>query len=251
MLETALRCSHALFRLQHAGDGDVFEEGVDPDRSWADLSPEQRDGIERVASSLAVIPAAFHICFLLLNDREQGVRSCREFASVCRQVATSSVSQELWQSISEVLDELSREGASATSLIAMGNVHSAKSLEAATVLAYLGASVLGTPDQAFNAQIAVVEVALRQIPQQTTGYRLVVVPFFERIWTEILAHRRFSLRNPKSVARSLGEALAAPAERRVKAILNAVREGVRANGSLNLAWLTEVDSKDAKDRSQP
>jgi hypothetical protein len=106
------------------------------------------------------------------------------------------------------------------------------------IVAYIGASLHGGPDDAFNAQLDVMPTLFFSFPPNSATHRQLLLPFIERFWTNRFEQRRFTFSNPSVVEELLNQARQVPLDRRIKAILRAIMLGVtsRADGTTS-AWL--------------
>jgi len=137
-----------------------------------------------------------------------------------------------------VLDRVCQDQASARELIVIGNTLASDSRLVARLLAYLGASLHGTPDEAFNSQLAIMTTLFSCFSPSSPLHQRLLLPFVERFWASRFEQRRFGFSNPSLVAESLRQARQTPPELRVKAIIRAIRMGVssQADGPTTI-WL--------------
>jgi hypothetical protein len=78
----------------------------------------------------------------------------------------------------------------------------------------------------------------RAFPPSSAPYHQLFLAFIERFWTTIFEQRRFAFSNPSLVREALAQAHQVPVERRVKAILRAIRLGVTWRPDVvTMAWL--------------
>lgn len=239
-IDAALRYCHAVqvFGPVPTQGLDALEAGVDAARSLSTLSAAQRESIERGAALLAVVPAACWVGALIAQDRDRGRTACRSLSSACRQTSMGASDPGLMTALADMLDRFCRDHESARDLVTFGNSIPADSRRALVIMAYLGASLHGSPEEAFNSQLAVMRALFECCPPNQLVHRQLLLPFVERFWTGMFDQRRFGFSNPSVVEEALAQARQAPVEHRVKAILRAVRLGVtsRADGATT-AWL--------------
>jgi len=225
-IDAALRSCHAQHVLTPSQGRDQFETSINVAASWNRLDTTDRQKIERFAAHFAVLPSMCWVGMQMLADDEQGIAQGRALASVCRQVAITAADPDLWTAIADTLERIFQTDASVRELIALGNSNTADSRRVVAILAYLGASLHGTPDDAFNLQLAVMEVLFGWFPPTSPTHRRLLLPFIERLWGTRLAQRRFTFRNPSTVEGKLNQARQESPEHRLKAILRAVTLGV-------------------------
>ncbi len=242
--DAALRFCHAnhLFTQAQIQNQDEMERGVDIAASWNGLPATQREMIERRAALLAVVPAACWIGMQMLQNQEQGIAHGRSLASACRQIGSTATDPGLWTAIADMMDQVCQDQASARELVTLGNANTADSRRVVAIMAYLGASLHGTPDEAFNSQLAIMPALFECSRPNSPNHRLLLLPFVERFWSTTFERSRFLFRNPAIVADALAAAVQVPHARRVKAILRAIRLGVisQADGS-TVTWLNTDD----------
>jgi hypothetical protein len=238
--DAALRYCHAnhLLSQSRIQNQDEMEHGVDIAASWNALPAAEREMIERRAALLAVLPAACWVFRQMLENQALGIAQGRSLASACRQISSTATDPILWNALADTLDMTCQERASGQAIVALGNTFASSSRQAAAILAYFGASLHGGPDDAFNAQLAAMQTLFLAFPPTSAAHRQLLLPFIERFWTTTFDQRRFGFSNPSLVEESLAQARQVPLERRIKAILRAVRFGVTSRADVaTTAWL--------------
>jgi hypothetical protein len=239
-IDAALRYCHAnhLFTRSQVRNQDEMERGVDLAASWNGLQTAEREMVERRAALLAVVPAMFWVGNLMLESPTQGIAQGRTLASACRQIANTATDSTLWNALADTLDRVFQDQASGHALVASGNAFWTGSRQVVAIIAYLGASLHGAPDDAFNAQLAVMQTLFLAFPPSSATYRQLFLVFVECFWTATFDQRRFGFSNPALVEEALAQARQVPVERRVKAILRAIRLGVTSRADAGTtAWL--------------
>jgi hypothetical protein len=242
--DAALRYYHAdhLFTQSQIRNREEMERGVDIAASWNGLSVAQREMIERRAATLAVLSAACWVGRLMLENPAQGIAQGRLLASACRQISSTAADPIVWNALADVLDMTCQDRASGQAIVALGNTFASGPRHAAAILAYLGASLHGGLDDAFNAQLAVMQALFLVFPPTSPRHRQLLLPFIERFWTTMFDQRRFAFSAPALVEESLAQARQVPFERRIKAILRAVRLGVTSRAdAATTDWLNTDD----------
>ena len=239
-IDAALRYCHAdlLFSQSKIQSPEAMESGVDVAESWNGLRSQQRETIEKGAAVLAVLPAACWAGRRMVESMADGIALGRSLASACRQIGNTAADQVLWTGLADTLDRMCQVQASGQELVSIGNSFGAGSHQVVAILAYLGASLHGGPDDAFNAQLACMRALFQCCPPNSARHRQLLLPFIERFWTNMIEQRPFGFRNPSVVGEALIQACQVPPDRRIKAILRAIRLGVtsRADGATT-AWL--------------
>lgn len=242
-LDSALRYCHAneVFSGPIRSQ-DELEREVDLTESWNGLSAEQRETIERRAAYFAVLPASFSVGLSMLGNVAEGINQGRLLASVCRQVVGKANDPALWTTMADILERTYEERASGHDLVTLGNSFSGSSHHVLTILAYLGASLHAGPSDAFNAQLAVMRVLFSYFPPDSAIHRQLFLPLIENLWVNSFEQRRFAFTTPTLVEESLTQARQMPVERRMKAILRAIRHGVTTRADVaTTAWLNADD----------
>jgi hypothetical protein len=238
-IDAGLRYCHAEHLVTaRTQNQESLERGVDLRASWAGLSVPQREMIERRAAPLAVLPAACWVGRRMLESQEEGIAQGRLLASACRQVASTATDPVLWTALADTLDQMCQDQASGHELVTHGDAFRAGSRGVVGILAYIGASLHEGPDDAFNAQLAVMQSLFQAFPPTSATHRQLLLPFIELFWANEFEQRRFRFSHPCVVEAPLTQARQVPAEHRIKAILRAIRLGVtsRAAGTTT-AWL--------------
>lgn len=238
-IDAALRYCHAdlLFSESKFKNREEMESGVNAADSWNGLQVQQRQAIESGAAALAVLPAAFSVGRRMVESKEEGIKLGRVLASACRQIGSTAADQVLWTVLADTLDRMSQAHASGHELVSFGNSFGS-SRQVVAILAYLGASLHGGPDDAFNAQLACMRSLFQCCPPDSPRHRQLLLPFIECFWRTMLSQRRFGFSMPSVVENAMAEACQAPVERRVIAILRAVRLGVTSRAdTATTEWL--------------
>lgn len=239
-VDAALRYCHAdlLFRLSKTPSAEVMENGVDVAESWTDLQAQQRETIERGAAVLAVLPAACWAGRRMGENMADGIALGRSLASICRQIGNTAADRVLWTGLADTLDRMCQVHASGHHLVSFGDSFGSGSRQVVAILAYLGASLHCGPDDAFNAQLACMRALFQCSPPNSPRHRLLIMPFIEQFWTNMIEQRSFGFSNPSLVREAMIQARLAFPDHRIKAILRAIRLGVtsRADGA-DTAWL--------------
>lgn len=237
-IDAALRYCHAQHILPPTEDQDQFESSVDATTSWGDLEAIDREAIERFAAHLAVLPAVCRVGSLFLADNEHGIAESKLLASACRQVSIMAADSDLWTAIAQTLEQVFRDRASVKELMALRAANADNSRRVVAIIAYLGASLHGTPDVAFDLQMAVMEILFGWFPPTSTIHHRLLLPFIEHFWVTRFAQRRFSFRNLSMVEEELNQARHSSPQHRLKAILRAIRSGVVSQSdSSAMSWL--------------
>jgi hypothetical protein len=239
-VDAALRCTHGnhVFNQSPVRNLDEMEAGVDIAASWKGLSAAQRELIERHAALIAVVPAACWVGMQMLENQTQGIAQGRSLASACRQISSTASDPLLWNALADTLDLTCQERASGHEIVKLGNTFASSPRHVVATLAYLGGSLHGSPEEAFNAQLAVMQMLIQTFPPTSATYRQLLLPFIERFWATVVEQRPIQLSNPSLVQESLAQARMVPVEHRIKAILRAVRLGVTSRAdAATTVWL--------------
>jgi hypothetical protein len=239
VIDNGLRVALALhaFRLAQASAHPLKEE-TDLAAIVDRMSAEQRAAAERDAMPLAVIPAMLRIGTLALTDQEAAFRAGRTVASACRQVSDGARDRQLWEGVADVFDRTCREEATSQQLIDLSRTFRQGEHAALGVLCYLGAALHGTVEEAFAAQLCVMEALFTWAPPRWGVHRRLLIPYVEQFWGHRLARQRFSFCAPSAVEAALAEARMTSLDQRVRAVLRAVRIGAQvAIPGQCLAWL--------------
>jgi hypothetical protein len=239
-IDATLRYCHAdlLFRESKLKSQEAKESGINAADSWNGLQVQQRQAIESGAAALAVLSAAFWVGRRMVESIEEGIRLGRSLASACRQIGNTAADQVLWTALADSLDRMSQAHISGHELVSFGNSFGSGSRQVVAILAYLGASLHGGPDDACNAQLACMRSLFQCCPPNSPRHRQLLLPFIECFWTTTFGQRRFGFGNPSAVEQALAQARQVPVERRVKAILRAVRLGVTSRAdTATTEWL--------------
>ena len=241
-IDAGLRIWHAIHVFSRIEMEDVIDGSVDLAASWRGLPVADRNMIEEQATWLAILPAACWVGQRILESMNEGIAQGQLLASACRQAGSTASDPVLWDAFADTLDRIFQEQASGRELIDLGNSYREGPHHVVTVLAYMGASLHGGPSDAFNAQLAVMQILFRTFPPDSVTHRRLLLPFIERFWTDKFRRLRFGFSSPSMVENSLTEACRVPAEHRIKAILRAVSFGVTSRmDAAARAWLNADD----------
>jgi hypothetical protein len=238
-IDAAVRSCHAAHAFgPNVPIHEAMEQAVDLAASWNEIPVAQRELIEQRAALLAVVPAACWVGRRMLEIEEEGIAQGRLLASACRQIGNTATDPILWIALADALDQMCREHASVQELVAHGNTFANSSRYAVAIVAYIGASLHGGPDDAFNAQLSVMQFLFQTFPPDSATHRELLLPFIECIWANMFEQCRFGFCNPSIVEAALSQARRVTVEGRIKSILRAIRVGVvsRADATAT-SWL--------------
>ena len=223
-----------------------FTEKESRGRDQADVSavlsdPEARRA-EHSAGVTALVPSLLRIGRRAMQDRSGAFASGQLLSSLCQQFSAVARAPDLWTTAGDILSEACSEGASFTRLTEKGTALDAQESPELRVLAYLGAAMQADPVNAFCAHISSIKSLLSWYPPESLTYRMILLPYVEDFWRRIVDQGRFLFDAPNLVVQPMMAASKSPEDRRVRAVLLAVRQGflhVPVNLHPVLTWLAE------------
>jgi len=207
--------------------------GTSPNELW--------DQAEHGAIIFGLVPAAFHIAGIAVEDRGLAAEHAGNMARLCHGIADSASNPEPWTIAAEILDETYSEDAKYDELVARAGTLLSEEQEQhlLAIIAYIGATLQDgvTPEKACYGHLSIVPY-VKKIVGDMPVYGRIVVPFLSEYWAHAIAQASFRFRQPGDVRRRLEGVEMAPVERRAEGILDVITDGLTLQVPPGIkAWL--------------
>lgn len=203
----------------------------------AQLSSEGRKSADRFVIISAVVPAFLRIGCIAMSDRATANIFAAQTAALSRQASEGATDRRFFLGSAQILDKISDE-ATLHAFRELAHSFDTSQYQELRVLGYLASTLAADPKSAFAAQLASMQTVFSWYPPDSATHTKLLVPYIETFWTTSFRERRFQFRSPSLIEQELASATTADRTRKVRAILHAVRPGVRTVGlDDSLEWL--------------
>ena len=216
---------------KQGNEGPLLSE-IDVESSLGGRNGAEWEAAETGTLSSIIVPLMLHLGTLAVRSRrDAGVvkfleRSTKTCASLCVQMASISTLSATWREAATLLTDVFLGRPVLSTLISKGNNYSseATSLKA---MAYIAASLEQgvSPREACQAQMAVLSYC-RQFLAGEASQRLLLVPFVEEYWGQMLTRSRFLFTPPSFVEQEFYRACVAPDAQKAKQIMQVMASGL-------------------------
>jgi ribosomal protein L22 len=179
---------------------------------------------------MGLLPTAFRILTVALEDPTLAKSHSEEVASICRQVSSTASSPDFWLLSAEIFSSSFSEVIRGEDLVKKGNEAKKQGHDILAVVSYMFTSMKGGYDIRYcvHAQLAAMPYVHHILSKHLPSiYRLIVLPFISRYWLERVQQGRFLFSSPNIVEQSLRESDNIPEAYRAQYILREVIRGLR------------------------
>ncbi|MCC2695759.1 hypothetical protein [Nodularia sp. LEGE 04288] len=232
-LDLALETGTVLIGIQkHRQDGGetlIFDFnpetflGEKPNKLWQQA--------EQQAAVMALIPIAFHLSNILVNQPTVAYEQGTAVAAICHQIGVTSVDQD-WNTVARLFENIYSNKASFSELLNLGNSFVSQGenafLEVLWTISYLGASLQSDVklENALRVHLYVVRRMYISLKPSSPTYLRIVLPFLSTYWITKFEKMRFRFRSPKIIEEQLTEANTFSADQQAQAIFKTVSFGL-------------------------
>jgi len=200
------------------------------------------ENAEHMARIQSLVPIAFRLAFLLMEEGSVVGKCTREVVDRCCEVAEESVAPEVWEAASDLFEGIFLNKLSISSLKERAHEFYEKKWSVLHVITYLGLSVHGktTPKEACAFQLAIMPWIYKMIKPNSVMFRGLVLPFIVQFWCKRFSECPALFSSPPIVDMGLKEACKKPKSKRVQAIFKVIKGGlnIRVNEDIQ-RWLAE------------
>jgi len=232
VLDMALECSSAGVASTKLTKENKFSVEMSIDIP-AVLGPKPSDlwsQAEQESALVGLLPTAFRILTVALDDLPLAKKHSEEVAAICRQVSSTASSQGFWLLSSDIFSASFSESIRGEDLVKKGNDTKKQGHDIFAVVSYMFTSMKGGYDikHCVRAQLAAMPYVHHTLSKHLPSiYRLIVLPFISRYWLERVQQGRFLFSSPNIVEQSLKESDNVPETYRAQYILREVIRGLR------------------------
>lgn len=232
VLDIALECSSAGVASTKLAKDDKFSVemslyvpavlGPKPSDLWSQAEHE--------SAFVGLLPTAFRILTVALDDLPLAKKHSEEVAAICRQVSSTASSPNFWLLSSEIFSAALSETIPGEDLVKKANEAKKQGHDTLVVVSYMFTAVKSGYDirHRVRAQLAAMPYVHHVLSKHTPSiYRLIVLPFLSHYWTVRVQQGRFLFSSPNIVEQSIREADSVPEAYRAQYILREVIRGLR------------------------
>lgn len=191
--------------------------GPKPNDAWAEA--------ENKAAMISLIYILLRIGTLKFTDPVQASTLATTVANLCRQIADDSSCGILWNTASELFENIFNRQVSSKELIEKGN-ELATTLKPLQIICYIGGTFNCIPEQAIQLHLATFSYLQSQFKDFYSFNRLIMIPFIKTYWNITFQNTKFRFRYPGLVEPELKQALNAPVETVIQHVLKCIAFGL-------------------------
>ena len=183
---------------------------------------------EYYAAIIGLLPIAFRIGTLAVNQIEHARPFAREVTALCGQISATASDPSLWLTAADLIEKIFLHQTASNDLIQLSNNIDSDNYQVLRVVGYLGATLQRDADlrDSLSAHLAFMPYVFGILKPPSTTYRRVIVPFIVEYWTNAFKQARFLFRTPKVIDEYLIEAQKTAEERRAQVILHSMAFGL-------------------------
>ncbi|WP_193200496.1 hypothetical protein [Nostoc sp. MG11] len=232
-LDLALETGTVLIGInKHRQDGgETLNFDFNPETFLGEKPNKLWQQAEQHAAVMALIPIAFHLSTVLVNQPTVAYEQGTAVAAICRQIGVTSVEQD-WTTVARLFENIYSNKASFSDLVNLGNTFVSKGenafLDVLWTISYLGAS-LQSDVKLENALIVLLYIMRRMhlsLKPSSPTYQRIALPFLSTYWITKFEKMRFRFRSPQMIEEKLTEANTFFADQQAQAIFKTVSFGL-------------------------
>jgi hypothetical protein len=193
-----------------------------------------RKQVEEYAVITGLVPIAFHLGTITINEPNLAQKLGLEVAVLCREITDISIEQ-YWLKLATLFEDIYSNKSSSRELLNLGNIFISKDkekntfLDVLSIVSHLGASL--HPDisleNAFKVHLHVTHYLYFSLkPLASTTYKNIILPFLSNYWTTKFKKKRFLFRSPQIIERDLAEVTTFSYEQRAQKIFEILAFGL-------------------------
>ena len=229
-VHTSVDASHILTVLEEQikANKNPFTPDFDVDELLDSIPQEMVAKAEYNAVKVGLIPIAFHISIIAIDQFNQAQSYAAQIASLCRQISTTATDQQLWTIAAELFEQIFLRNSSGDKIIHYSNTIDPDKYYALQTIGYIGATLQEDVSlkNALWADFHTLPSVHDLFKPPSATYRRIVIPFVVSYWTAKFEKMRFRFRSPALVEKGLSEAQNKPETQRVQSILKTIAFGL-------------------------
>ena len=205
--------------------------GVDLTAEFRKLGLQQRQDADCHSLAIGVIPIAFKLVRLSLDDKADAAAVGQRVASMCRQLASDESGYgDLWLAVADLIGMSSVSQLNPRKVIDRIREFDSDKVASVHALGYILATWHMPPEGTLYCQLSCIEWLHGWYPPTDRIHQKLLLPYIESYWLHVARNCRYALGSPAATAEAIETAAQAPANGRVRAILLAAASGLRVRG---------------------
>lgn len=209
--------------------------GPRPNERWRDA--------EDTAARLALIPIAFRLATIAIDNLPRARTLASDVAASCRDVSVDAVAPGLWATAADIFADCYAVPETHAACRARIDLTDPSYNPTLHVLCILAATMQSDapPQQAVADHIAVFEHA-SAVLSTTTAYRRIALPYLVAYWSAMVNRHAFQFGAPALLQTRFARAGDVPVDRQAQVILDAIADNLRVRlPNEAVAWLRSPD----------
>ncbi|MBN3906558.1 MAG: 5'-methylthioadenosine/S-adenosylhomocysteine nucleosidase [Nostoc sp. NMS1] len=197
--------------------------GEKPNKLWQQA--------EQHAALMGLMPIAFHLSTVLVNQPTVAYEQGTAVAAICRQIGVASIEQD-WTTVARLFENIYSNKASFSELVNLGNTFISKGenafLDVLWTISYLGASLQSDVklENALRVHLYVMHRMYLSLKPSSPTYQRIALPFLSTYWITKFEKMRFRFRSPQMIEEKLTEANTFSSGQQAQAIFKTVSFGL-------------------------
>lgn len=207
----------------------------------AELTEREWTDREKRITSFAVVPAAFRLATIWLQNPTRCTNFVAAITARCRQIAESSHAPAVWITVAEALEEIFAEERDSELLLERSKSLVDMDEPARRILYFLGAMLHAGPSRAYALQLGIFPF-LENTYKKYGFYRQNIAPFVPEFWSKSLDSEPYLYKQPTLLKSKLQGIEQADKTAKEKAILNELTWSlaIRPNSEMQ-EWLERTE----------
>lgn len=205
-----------------------FAPDFDLDELLDSIPQELVTRAEYNAVEVGLVPIAFRISTIAIDEFIQAQSYAAQLASLCRQISTTAADQQLWTIAAELFEQIYLRDTSGKEIIHYSNTIDADKYHALRVIGYIGAALQEgvSLKNALWADFHTLPFVYNLLKPPSATYRRIILPFVVKYWQSKFEGSRFRFSSPRLVEKGLVEAQKKSDTQRAQSILKTIAFGL-------------------------
>ena len=193
---------------------------------------------------MGLLPIIFRIATFTVTQPDKVKSYARDIMSIVNQIKSICADQELWETVTNLIEKifLKKNGKSELSLI--GNKLSSENKSSLAIICFLGATLQDdiTPKEAISLHLSIMPYICSIFKIKSTAYRRIILPFIKLYWENIFEKMKFRFSSPRYIESCLIESKNLPKEQQAQLILKEFAYSLGVNPSPEIMKWLEVST---------
>jgi hypothetical protein len=205
-----------------------FAPDFDIDELLGSISQEMMTRAEYNAVEVGLIPIAFHISTIAIDQFDQAQSYASEMVKLCRQISTTATDQHLWNIAAELFEQIYLRDLASGEIIHYSNTIDSEKYYALRVIGYIGATLHGdvSLNNALWTHFHTLPLVYNLFKPPSSIYRRIILPFVIKYWGTKFEKMRFQFSSPRLIEKGLSKAQNKPETQQTQSILKTMAVGL-------------------------